>query len=50
MPMLKSYIKINKIKSPLENPRTQTVNAILNYSKSLKVKKINGSKVVICLN
>ncbi len=48
--MLKKYSEINKFNLSIVEPKIQTLNAILNYSKSLKVKEINGVKTVINLN
>lgn len=48
--MLKKYTEINKFNPSIAEPKIQTLNAILNYSKSLKVKEINGIKTVINLN
>jgi len=44
----------NKRKKPLKQsdicPSTTVLNAIINYSKSVEVHKINEKKVVFCLN
>ena len=48
--MLKKYTEVNKFNPSIVEPKIQTLNAILNYSKSLKVKDINGVKTIINLN
>ncbi len=48
--MLKKYSEINKFNPSVEEPKIQTLNAILNYSKSLKIKELNGVKTIVNLN
>jgi hypothetical protein len=48
--MLKKYIRINKFNPSIVEPKIQTLNAILNYSKSLEIKDVNGVKTIINLN
>jgi hypothetical protein len=48
--MLKKYSEVAQIKEFKIEPKNQTLNAILNYSKSIKVKKVNGEKMLINLN
>ena len=48
--MLKKYSETNKFNPSIDEPKIQTLNAILNYSKSLKIKGINGVKTIINLN
>jgi hypothetical protein len=48
--MLKKYTEVNKFNPSIVEPKIQTLNAILNYSKSLKVKEINGVKTLVNFN
>lgn len=48
--MLKRYPEVAQTKELKMEPKNETLNAILNYSKSLKVKKVNGEKVMLHLN
>lgn len=49
--MLKKY---SEIYAPADekklSPKNKTINAILNYSKSLEVKKMKKEKILVCLN
>ena len=48
--MTKNYPEVAQIKEDKIEPKNRTINAILNYSKSLKVEKVNGQKMMINLN
>lgn len=48
--MLKRYPELAQTKELKMVPKNETLNAILNYSKSVKVKKVNGEKMMINLN
>ena len=52
MPMLKRYPEIAPSVELKLAPSSQTINAILNYSKSIEVKKTrkNNAKLLIHLN
>jgi len=51
MPMLKKYTTIAPCEELKVTPNTATIKAILNYSKSVEVKKLKGmSKVIVSLN
>ena len=48
--MFKSYPNVSQIKELKSEPKNQTLNAILNYSRSLEVKRLNGKKTLIHQN
>lgn len=48
--MVKIYNDLTQVKEDKIGPKNDTLNALLNYSKSLKVKKVNGEKMMIRLN
>jgi hypothetical protein len=48
--MIKNYPEIAQVKEDKIKPKNTTLNAILNYSKSLKVEKVCGQKMMINLN
>ncbi len=48
--MVKNYTKIAQTKEFKLEPKNETLNAILNFSKSLVVKKVNGEKMMIHQN
>ena len=48
--MLKVYSQVAQIKEFKIDPLTETLNTILNYSKSLKVQKVNKKKVILNFN
>lgn len=48
--MIKYYPEVAQIKEDKIQPKNTTINALLNYSKSLKVEKVNNQKVLINLN
>ncbi len=48
--MVKMYLQDTQIKELKMKPKNETLNAILNYSKSLMVKKVLGEKVMIHQN
>ncbi len=48
--MLKSYTTVAQTQELKMGPKNQTLNAILNYSKSLKVKTIKGEKTMLHMN
>lgn len=57
MPMLKKYPTISRSEEVKFTPKESTINAILNYSKSIEVKKSkilhsenNSSRVLLNLN
>lgn len=52
MPMLKKYPEVAPREELKITPSTNTLNAILNYSKSIEVKKTrkNNAKLLIHLN
>lgn len=52
MPMLKKYPEIAPSEELKLAPKTSTLNAILNYSKSIEVKKTrkNNARLLIHLN
>ena len=47
--MQKNYLKKNLLPNDL-NPKTETINFILNYSKALYIIDLNSKKVEISLN
>lgn len=49
-PMLKKYTELAQTKELKMGPKNETLNAILNYSKSIKVNKVKGEKMMINLN
>ena len=48
--MFKNYPEVAQTMELKMEPKNQTWNAILNYSKSLVVKKVKGEKKMIHLN
>lgn len=48
MPMIKKYPK--SAQQEVANPSAAVINQILNYSKSLEVKKMKHAKVLVQLN
>lgn len=48
--MLKKYTELAQTKELKMGPKNETLNAILNYSKSIKVNKVKGEKLMINLN
>jgi hypothetical protein len=48
--MVKMYMEDTQIKELKMKPKNETLTAILNYSKSLMVKKVLGEKVIIHQN
>ena len=48
--MVKMYLGDTQIKELKMKPKNETLTAILNYSKSLMVKKVLGEKVIIHQN
>jgi hypothetical protein len=48
--MLKKYPEFAPAKELKMAPKNETLNAILNYSKSMVVKKVRGEKVITHLN
>lgn len=48
--MVKIYPEVAQTKEFKLEPKNETLNAILNYSKSLVVKKVNGEKMMINQN
>ncbi|MBI1836310.1 MAG: hypothetical protein HYR91_03495 [Flavobacteriia bacterium] len=48
--MLNRYSQVAQIKELKMEPKNDTINAILNYSKSVKVEKVNRKKVLLNLN
>ena len=51
-PMVNKYLKkthLNNV-SEVANPSTAVINQLLNYSKSLEIKKIKHAKVLVHLN
>lgn len=48
--MLKGYSQIAQIKEFKMEPKMDMINALLNYSKSVKVEKVNQKKVLLNLN
>jgi len=48
--MFKNYLENTLVKESENEPKNQTLYAILNYSKSLKIDKVKGEKIVIHLN
>jgi hypothetical protein len=48
--MHKNYSQVAQIKEFKIDPLTETLNAILNYSKALKVEKIRKKKILININ
>ena len=48
--MLKRYPEVAQTKELKMEPKNETLNAILNYSKSVSVKKVSGEKVLVHLN
>lgn len=48
--MLKKYTELAQTKELKMVPKNETLNAILNYSKSVKVEKVNNDKMMINLN
>lgn len=48
--MFKRYPEVAQTKELKMEPKNQTLNALLNYSKSMSVKKVNGEKVMIHQN
>jgi hypothetical protein len=48
--MTKNYPEVAQIKEDKMKPKNTTINAILNYSKSLRIEKVNDQKMMIILN
>lgn len=48
--MLKNYYQNTQIKEFKMEPKIDIINALLNYSKSVKVEKINQKKVLLNVN
>jgi hypothetical protein len=48
--MVKMYMEDTQIKELKMKPKNETLTAILNYSKSLMVKKVLGEKVIVHQN
>lgn len=48
--MVKMYLGDTQIKELKMKPKNETLTAILNYSKSLMVKKVLGEKVIVHQN
>jgi len=48
--MTKNYPEVAQIKEDKIKPKNTTINAILNYSKSLRIEKVNDQKMMIILN
>ncbi len=48
--MVKNYNQIAQIKEFKIEPKNDLLNALLNYSKSVKVEKINQKKVLLNVN
>jgi hypothetical protein len=48
--MVKMYMEDTQIKELKMKPKNETLTAILNYSKSLMVKKVLGEKVILHQN
>jgi hypothetical protein len=48
--MYKKYPEVAQAKELKLEPKNETLNAILNYSKSIQVKKVIGEKVLIHQN
>jgi hypothetical protein len=48
--MLKVYSQVAQIKEFKMEPKNDTINAILNYSKSVKVERINQKKILLNIN
>lgn len=48
--MVKMYMGDTQIKELKMKPKSETLTAILNYSKSLMVKKVLGEKVIVHQN
>jgi hypothetical protein len=48
--MIKNYPEFAQVKEDKKQPKNTTINALLNYSKSLKVEKVSGQKMMINLN
>lgn len=48
--MLKEYIKKPSVKEANNSVDSTMLNSLINYSKSIEVKKINNQKILINLN